>query len=303
MDCIFIVKFALKIMMDFSPIIAGVMRWGRWGANLSEQEAQTLIDACVEQGIYTFDHADIYGNYTTEALFGRAFSGMGLSRESIQLISKCGIELPGGDKNFGIKSYNYSKNYIIQQVDESLKNLKTDYLDVLLLHRPSPLMNPEEIAAAFGILRSSGKVLDFGVSNFSTSQFNLIHNCFPYLVTNQIEISVNETKAFYDGTLDRMMTGKLRPMAYSVMGNYFSEPNSIQNKRLKPVISQLSKKYGAEDNQILLSFLLKHPSKILPVVGTSKAETIKKLRKSLDIPLEREDWFRILEASRGKEVE
>lgn len=287
--------------MKFSPIVLGVMRWGIWGANLSEKEVQKLIEKSLEENFYTFDHADIYGDYSTENLFGNSFSEMKIARENIQLISKCGIELPN-EKNSNLKSYHYSKKYILQQVDTSLKKLKTDYLDVLLLHRPSPLMNPEEIAVTFGILRNQGKVLDFGVSNFSTSQFDLIHQYFPYLITNQIEISLNETKAFYDGTLDQMIMKKLQPMAYSVMGNYFSEPNSEQNWRINSVLKVLCDKYNAEENQILLAFLLRHPAKIHPVIGTSKAENISKAKESLNINLEREDWFKLLEASNGNEV-
>lgn len=288
--------------MDFSKIIIGVMRWGVWGANLSEKEVQNLIQTSLEEDLYTFDHADIYGGYTTEELFGNAFSGMNISRDQIQLISKCGICYPSDKKQFPLKYYNYSKEYILNQVDESLRNLKTDYLDLLLLHRPSPLMNPEEIAAAFGILRSSGKVRDFGVSNFTVSQFDLIHQYFPYLVTNQVEISLTETKSFYDGTLDQMMMKSLKPMAYSVMGTYFSQPDSDQNQRIRLVLNELCSKYQVEENQLLLAFLLKHPAKTLPVIGTSKAETIKGFKQSLNINLETEDWFKLLEASAGKRV-
>lgn len=288
--------------MDFSKIIIGVMRWGVWGANLSEKEVQNLIQTSLEEDLYTFDHADIYGGYTTEELFGNAFSGMNIQRDQIQLISKCGICYPSDKKQFQLKYYNYSKEYILNQVDESLRNLKTDYLDLLLLHRPSPLMNPEEIAAAFGILRSSGKVRDFGVSNFTVSQFELIHQYFPYLVTNQVEISLTETKSFYDGTLDQMMMKSLKPMAYSVMGTYFSQPDSDQNQRIRLVLNELCSKYQAEENQLLLAFLLKHPAKILPIIGTSKVETIGAFKQSLNINLETEDWFKLLEASAGKRV-
>lgn len=287
--------------MDFSKIIIGVMRWGIWGVNHSKNDVQNLIETSLEEGLFTFDHADIYGGYTTEELFGNAFSEMKIDRENIQLITKCGICMPSEKKNFPLKYYNYSKEYILNQVDESLKNLKTDYIDLLLLHRPSPLMNPEEIAASFGILRSSGKVRDFGVSNFTTSQFDLISNCFPQLVTNQVEISLTETKAFYDGTIDQMMMKNIKPMAYSVLGSYFSE-DSERTARIKSVLVNLSQKYNADEAQLLVAFLLKHPSKILPIIGTSKAESIKSLKKSLDINLELEDWFRMLEANAGKRV-
>ena len=277
------------------------MRWGIWGANHAEKEVQKLIETSLELGFSTFDHADIYGNYTTEKLFGDAFSEMGINREEVQLISKCGIEMPCENRSFEIKSYNYSKEHILSSVDQSLENLKTDYLDLLLLHRPSPLMNPEEIAESFHILREQKKVGHFGVSNFSTSQFDLMNDAFP-LITNQIEVSVNHTDSFYDGTLDQMMLKKLQPMAWSVMGNYFSE-NSEQNSRIKKVLEELCPKYDAEENQILLAFILKHPAKILPVIGTSKTETIKKFKEVLNLSLEREDWFKLLKASQGKEVD
>lgn len=287
--------------MDFSKIIIGVMRWGIWGADHSEKGVQKLIETSLEEDLSTFDHADIYGGYTTEELFGNAFSEMKIDREKIQLITKCGICMPSEKKNFPLKYYNYSKEYILNQVDESLKNLKTDYIDLLLLHRPSPLMNPEEIAAAFGVLRSSGKVRDFGVSNFTASQFDLISKYFPQLVTNQVEASLTETKAFYDGTIDQMMQKKLQPMAWSVMGTYFSE-DSERTARIKSVFDELTVKYNADEAQLLLAFLLKHPSKILPIIGTSKVESIKSLKKSLQINLEIEDWFSLLEASLGHDV-
>ena len=299
-DEIILTLIKIKIM-DFSKIIVGVMRWGIWGANHSESGVQKLIETSLEEDLYTFDHADIYGGYTTEELFGNAFSEMKINREKIQLITKCGICMPSEKKNFPLKYYNYSKEYILNQVDESLKNLKTDYIDLLLLHRPSPLINPEEIAAAFGVLRSSGKVGDFGVSNFTTSQFDLISKYFPQLVTNQVEVSLTETKAFYDGTIDQMMLKKLQPMAWSVMGTYFSE-DSERTARIKSVLEVLTKKYNAEEAQLLLAFLLKHPSKIIPIIGTSKVESIKSLKKSLQINLEIEDWFSLLEASLGHDV-
>ncbi|MGZ5272684.1 MAG: aldo/keto reductase [Kaistella sp.] len=287
--------------MDFSPIIIGTMRWGIWGTNHPVKEVQRLIETSLAEGLFTFDHADIYGNYTTEKLFGDAFSEMNINREEVQYISKCGIEMPCPNRNYKIKSYNYSREHILKSVDQSLENLQTEYLDLLLLHRPSPLMNPEEIAASFDLLREQKKVRHFGVSNFSPSQYDLINDAFP-LVTNQVEISINKTDAFYDGTLDQMMLKKLKPMAWSVMGNYFSL-KSEQNIRLKDIIEELCIKYEAQENQILLAFLTAHPAKILPVVGTSKAETIREFSESLAIKIQREDWFKLLQASEGKEVD
>lgn len=285
----------------FSELIAGTMRWGIWGANHSVKEIQKLIDVCVEENITTFDHADIYGGHTTEELFGNAWKDMDLKRENLQFISKCGIVMNSDKKPSALKYYNYDKDYILNCVDESLSNLKTDYLDTLLLHRPSPLMNPEVIAEAFTVLKNAGKVKEFGVSNFSVSQFELINQYVP-LVTNQIEISVNEISSFENGILDQLMSKGLRPTAWSVMGSYFSD-QSDENIRIKKVIVELCDKYNAEENQILLAFILKHPSKIIPVIGTSKAETIITLSQTLQIDLDLEDWFRILESIRGKEVD
>lgn len=277
------------------------MRWGIWGANHSVKEIQKLIQVCVEENITTFDHADIYGGHTTEELFGNAWKDMDLKRENLQFISKCGIVMNSDKKPSALKYYNYDKDYILNCVDESLSNLKTDYLDTLLLHRPSPLMNPEVIAEAFTVLKNAGKVKEFGVSNFSVSQFELINQYVP-LVTNQIEISVNEISSFENGILDQLMSKGLRPTAWSVMGSYFSD-QSDENIRIKKVIVELCDKYNAEENQILLAFILKHPSKIIPVIGTSKAETIITLSQTLQIDLDLEDWFRILESIRGKEVD
>ena len=286
--------------MVFSPIIIGTMRWGVWGVNHSIRAVQNLIEVSCKENLTTFDHADIYGDYTTEKLFGDAFSKMDLKREDVQFISKCGIEMPCINKNFSVKSYNYSKDYILKSVEKSLENLQTDYLDLLLLHRPSPLMNSVEIAESFEILREQKKVLHFGVSNFSPSQFDFINDTFP-IITNQVEISLNQTAAFYDGTLDQLMLKKLQPMAWSVMGNYFTE-KSEENKRIKRVLKILCEKYNAEENQILLAFILKHPSGILPVIGTSRPENIIKLKESLKIKLEHEDWFKLLEAQNGYEI-
>lgn len=271
------------------------MRWGNWGSNLNQKETSHLIEICLEEGFTTFDHADIYGDYTTEALFGAAWDAIKFDRTQIQLISKCGIVLKN---NSNIKHYNYDFDYIIKSAEQSLKNLHTDYLDMLLLHRPSPLLHPEIVAEAFTKLKGEGKIKSFGVSNFSTSQFEVL-NQFVKLETNQIEVATTETKAFFDGTLDQMKSKNLRPQAWSVMGSYISN----ENKDLTKVIKSLAEQHNVEEDLILLSFILKHPSKIFPIVGTTNIKRIKNYKKAFDIHLNTEDWFKILEASRGKEVE
>ncbi len=287
--------------MKISPITIGAMRWGVWGADFNTQQVQTLIETALENNLTTFDHADIYGGYTTESLFGNAFKEMDIPREDIQIITKCGIQYPGGVKDYSVKTYNYSKQYIINCANESLQNLQTDYIDLFLLHRPSPLMNPVEIAQAFKQLLQEGKVKHFGVSNFTPSQFDLIDEYFP-LFTNQIEISINQRKAMFDGTLDHLMLSNLRPMAWSPMGNYFSQPNTEENQRIKPVLEELSVKYQATEDQILLMWLLKHPAAIIPVIGTTRADGIKSAAKALTKNLDSEDWFKLLIAAQGHKV-
>ena len=279
------------------------MRWGSWGANLSTLEMQKCIETALSLNFSTFDHADIYGDYCTEKDFGRAISELDLQREHYQLISKCGIKLINRERNQPIKSYDLSKEYILKSVDQSLKNLRTEYLDVLLLHRPSPLMNYEELAGAFQVLRSSGKVRDFGVSNFSVQQFEDFYSYFPFLITNQIEISLNNTERFFDGSLDLLKRKGCKPTAWSVLGDYFINPDSKQNQNIKKEIGVLTEKYNCKENQILIAFLRKHPSGIIPIVGTSKKETITQLHDGLKVELSTEDWFKLLEASRGKEVD
>ena len=278
------------------------MRWGNWGARYTTTQYSKLIASCIENGLYTFDHADIYGNYTTERDFGWALQSTGIHRDSFQLISKCGIELPGGEAAFSLKAYNYSEDYIVKSVENSLRNLQTDFLDVFLLHRPSPLLDPEVVASAFNRLREEGKVLHFGVSNFSVSQVDLLASYVPNLLTNQIELSVNHLDCFYDGTLDQMMMRKMIPTAWSVMGNYFTEPSTEQNFRLKQTFAQLNQKYEATEAQLMLAFILKHPANIIPIIGSTKESNIVSAKEALKLNLERRDWFLILEAIQGKEV-
>ncbi|WP_103068709.1 aldo/keto reductase [Aquimarina sediminis] len=288
----------------FSRIVAGCMNWGEWGVNLTVNEAKELIDNCLDIGVTTFDHADIYGHYTTEKLFGKAIKGNHALREKIQLISKCGIKLvtPNRPDN-NITSYDTSKGYIVKSVEESLKKLQTDYLDLLLIHRPSPLMNPNEIAEAFTKLKSKGKVLYFGVSNFTRTQFEML-NTFVPLTTNQIEISPLHLNPFLDGTLDQCITKNIRPMAYSTLakGSFFASTPGDRVVRINEVANQLARKYNTTLDKILISWLIKHPSGIIPVIGSTKISRIQSAVDALKIRITDEEWFMIWEASMGKSV-
>lgn len=224
-------------------------------------------------------------------------------RSSIKIITKCGIQLVSDNRpQHQIKSYNTSKKYIIASVEQSLTNFKTDYLDVLLIHRPSPLLNPVEVAEAIDTLKQQGKILHFGVSNFSPQQVDALRNCIE-IAYNQIELSIVHLKPFVDGTLDNCLQNKMQPMAWSPLGGgLLSEDEHPQFRLIYATAAMLAEKYSTGINQILISFLLKHPSQILPVVGTTKIERLLQVKEAANINLTDEDWFKLYTASTSEEV-
>ncbi len=203
-------------------------------------------------------------------------------------------------RNNKIKHYDYSKKYIIWTVENSLKNLKTDYLDVLLLHRPSPLMVADEIAEAVEKLKSEGKIIDFGLSNFTTSQTELIKSKTE-ISYNQIQFSATHHEPMLDGSLDYMQTHSIRPMSWNPLGTVFRE-DSDQTRRLKKLLAQLVEKYGVGSDTILLAWILKHPSNVFPVAGTVNIARIQALMKAVELNLDQQDWFAIWTESMGNEV-
>ena len=283
--------------MNLSRIISGTMNWGTWGVNHSKEDMCKLILESFDSGINSFDHADIYGGYTTEESFGDAFAETGIKREDVFFISKCGIIYPSEKLPVKTKHYDYSEDHINKSVDNSLKNLRTDYLDCLLLHRPSPLMDISIIADTVRRLVKSGKIKSFGVSNFTASQMDMFKGKLD-ISYNQINLSLTHLDHMFDGTLEYMQAKDILPMAYSPLGSYFNE----ENGKIKKVVDKLKNKYSCTDYQILISWLLKHPSKVYPVIGTTKSDRIKSTLESLKIEIDLIDWFEILEASVGKRV-
>jgi predicted oxidoreductase len=282
-----------------SPIIAGTMNWGVWDKNLSTSEMVHLMHICIENKVTTFDHADIYGGYTTEAQFGKAFSVSKIARNNVQFISKCGIQHTEG-RNNAIKHYDYSKKYIIGSVENSLKNLQTDYLNILLLHRPSPLMVADEIAEAVTKLKSEGKIIDFGVSNFTASQTELLRQKTE-INYNQIQFSATHHQAMLDGSLDYMQMHNIRPMSWNPLGTVFRE-DIEQTRRLKILLAKLVEKYHVGADTILLTWILKHPAKVIPIAGTVNIARIQSLMKATELGMEQEDWFAIWTESMGNKV-
>lgn len=295
--------------LDFSRLVAGVMLWGEWGKQLSAQEMCRMIEQCVDLGLTTFDHADIYGHYTTEKAFGEALALQPSLKDKIEIISKCGIRLVTPNRpDYKLKSYDTSKAHIIRSVENSLEYLGIERLNLLLIHRPDPLLDPYGVIEAFSELLESGKVMHFGVSNFKPSQVDTLDAHFfdLELATNQVEASLMQLKAFEDGTFDQCMTMGVSPMAWSPLGGgklFQENSDDPQVQRVRPVAKALMEKYGAAMDQIALAWLLRHPARIFPVIGTGRFERIASAWKALEIEMEREDWFALLEASKGKEVD
>lgn len=278
---------------QLSRIVAGAWRWNNVSAEVVDRLIQTSFDA----GITSFDNADIYGDYSNEKIFGAAIKRAPGIRKDIQIITKCGIKLLSQHQpKTWIKHYNTSKEHILNSVDDSLTNLRTDYIDLLLIHRPDPLLDPEEVSEAFGLLKQNGKVLHFGVSNFTGPQFEMLQSYLPFpLVTNQLEISLNKLDYLFDGTLDTMLRYKTCPMAWSPLGggNLITGPGALWSKK---------EKYKATETQLSLAWLLKHPSGIFPIIGTTQPERVIESAKAATIELDRQDWFEMLKAATGRDV-
>lgn len=281
---------------EFSRIITGVWRWH----SLTTEGIESLINTSLENGITTFDHADIYGNYSCEELFGKVTANRSSMRGAIQLVTKCGIKLVSDKRpETQIKHYDTTKDHVIRSVENSLRNLKTDYLDLLLLHRPDPLMNPAEVAEAFDALKRSGKVLFFGVSNFTTAQVELLASYLhDPLVTNQIEISLFNHQLLVDGTVDTLMKHHISPMAWSPLGGgKFFADSEIQKQ-----LETFAQRYTCSISQLLLAWLLRHPSGIFPILGTTNTSRLTEGAKTLAVQLDRQDWFAMLKLVTGKDV-
>lgn len=290
--------------LNLSRIIQGHWRLMEW--NYSPQELLTLTKQSIELGVTTYDHADIYGNYECETAFGKTIALDKGLRENIQLISKCGIKLTS-DKfpERTLKYYDYSAEYIVWSVENSLRNLQTEYLDVLLLHRPAPLFNPSEVATAFSQLKQQGKVRNFGVSNFTPTQFDLLQSVVEVpLMTNQIEISPYCLDAFHDDSLSFFQKNNIKPMAWSPLaGGQIFTPKDEKGLRLLKSIQKVADALEIEQLDIVIyAWLLKHPANILPVIGTGKLARVKNAVSALSVEMSTQHWYEIYIASEGKEL-
>jgi predicted oxidoreductase len=283
-----------------SKIVIGTMKWGQWGANYSANEMAGLIEKSCELGLTSFDHAAIYGSYSTEEDFGNAFKLTGISREKVQFVTKCGIQHPCNSKPYKVKHYDYSSSEVSLSVENSLRNLKTDYIDLFLLHRPSPLMSVNEIADVIIPLMENGTIRSFGVSNFGASKITLLSKQLP-IKYNQIEASITKPDHLFDDLLDYMETESIIPMAWKPLGTVFQD-GMMQKEEVSDVLQQLTLKYSCNADALLLAWLMKHSSGIIPVIGTTSAARIESQAGALNLNISTEDWFLLLKTIRRADV-
>jgi predicted oxidoreductase len=286
---------------DFSRVVAGMWRMAQW--NMNPQERLTLVERCLELGVTTFDHADIYGGYAVEGLFGEALALAPGLRERMQIVSKCGIRLTGAHApKQAINYYDTGADYIVAQAERSLRELRTDRLDLLLIHRPDPLMRFDEIAEAFTRLRAAGKVRHFGVSNFTRHQFECLHSRIP-LATNQLEFSPLHLAPLYDETLDGLQALGRAPMIWSPLaGGALFTAETPAAQRLRTVLHEIAHAHGVTIATLVFAWILRHPSRPLPLTGSGRIDAIADAVRGCALTLDRETWFTILQAANGHPV-
>lgn len=287
--------------LNFSRIILGFWRL----ADVPAQDTIRILNTALEVGVDTIDQADIYGGYYSQEYLGRAFKADASLRKKFKIVSKAGIVTPARSDKPSIGYYDTTSQHLTQSVEKTLSDLGTDYIDLLLIHRPDQLMDPVEIDETFKSLKKAGKVLNFGVSNFTVSQFEMMKSRMETsLVANQIEFSVLNPSPLFDGTLDQCLQHQIMPMAWSPMGGgSLFTGNDEPSVRVRAELEKISKELGGVGlDALALSWILRHPAKVHPVIGTMKPERVKSAIEALKVKLTNEQWYRILVASQGHPV-
>ena len=287
--------------LSLSRIVAGMWRMNEW--NMTPQQRLAFIEQCLAMGVTSFDHADIYGGYGVEAVFGEALALKPSLRGQMQLVSKCGIKLVSAARPaHTIQHYDTSASHIIASAENSLRQLGTDHLDLLLIHRPDPLMNFDEIAGAFGKLREAGKVKHFGVSNFSRHQFESLNRRIA-LATNQVEFSPLFVAPMFDETFDGLQDLGVAPMIWSPLGGgrLFSSDDAA-GQRVRAAIQKVADELQRPFASVVFAWIMQLPSRPVPLTGSGRIAAVAEAVQATQFSLSRPQWFEILRAARGHEV-
>ena len=293
-------RISLNSDVSVSRLIYGMWRIGD-DADTSTSHVQAKIESCLSQGITTMDQADIYGGYEAEEILGNALKGTNL-RDKIEIVTKCDIVAPAGRySDAKVKYYDTSRAHVMASVEHSLRLTGTDYVDLLLIHRPDPMMDAEETGAALDEVVASGKAKSVGVSNFKLHDWTLLQSAMSSpLVTNQIELSLLAHEGFTNGDVAYLQERKVAPMAWSPLGggSIFSQENKVLLNALK-AIGEVS---GVDETAVAVAWLLAHPAKIMPVMGTNSLARIGKISDALKVKMDRETWFELYSIALGSEV-
>jgi len=293
-------RIKINETLDFSQIIYGMWRLAD-GENSDNKSLLNKINLCLEQGITTFDQADIYGDYSAEALFGRVLKENKALRNKIEIVTKCGIVAPCGKySDVPVKYYDTSKKHINASVNASLKNMNVDHIDMLLIHRPDPFMDHYETGHALDELVKSGKVRSVGVSNYRPYDWELLQSSMSnQLHTNQIELSLQSIESFTNGDVVFHQKNASPIMAWSPLGGgkLMTNKNKLTNK-----MDEIASNYNVDRSAVAISFLLTHPANIIPIMGTNNIDRISKISDAFKVKMDRITWFELYTAALGREV-
>ena len=296
-------RIELNPGLSLSRLAYGVWRLSE-AADTSAQAVAGRIQACLDQGITTFDHADIYGDYSCEALFGAALRAQPGLKARMEIVTKCDIMLLSDQRpDNRVKHYDTSAAHVQASVERSLQNIGVDAIDLLLIHRPDPLMDHHALGACLDSLIQSGKVRAAGVSNFMPWDLDLLQSAMKNrLLTNQIEISLMQTRGFVDGQIAHAQRLGLPVMAWSPLGGGRLFGQDAAALRLRPALQRVASAQGVDETAVAIAWLLHHPARIIPVLGTNDPARIARMQDALRVTLDRQTWFELYSLANGAEV-
>lgn len=283
-----------------SPAIYGFYRWN---ADLDNAAGglENIVNLCLELGINTFDHADVYGSYRCEELFGKAMDRKSFRREDIVLFTKCGERLPDATApEVRVKHYNTSRSHILKSIDNSLRRLRTDYIDIFLLNHIDNVSNLEETAYTLRQLKEAGKIKNIGVANFSVFQHQLLAAYLNVpIVTNHIELNLLNTAAIDNGQIDYIKQRYMHPLASSPLAaGRIANGTDDKAVRVRSKLQEISRKYEADIESIAVAWLVKLGA--LPLIGTTNGQRIKNIVRAFNIDLDNQDWYELYNVARGE---